>query len=371
MRVGFDLRVLQVNRGGTAVYTQNLFSALQELDGSNQYVPLTSKIRLPRRNLITKLGNAGLELLYTHILSPLRAAQLRVDLLHYPANTAPYLAPCPTVVTIYDMMFQRFPESYDPYYLRFARFFFPISARRADRILTISEFSKQDIVRYCGVSENKVKVIYPGVAADLAPVERNQAQAFVSDHYGIGKSPFVLFTGELGPRKNLENLIRAFSLLRRMDAASDFQLVLVGEKRDAQYFQRLITLIGNESLERAVHFLGFVPREDLKYILSAASAVAHISLCEGFGFPLVEAMACGTPLVTSNVSSMPEVAGDAGILVDPHNVEEIADGLQKILLDDPLREQLIVRGLQRATEFRWVDTARQTLSAYQELAQRK
>jgi glycosyltransferase involved in cell wall biosynthesis len=371
MRVGIDLRVLQVNRGGTAVYTHNLFSALRNLEGSNQYIPLTSRFHLPRKNPITKIGNAALELLYTHLQSPFQAARSKVDLLHYPANISAFFTPCPTVVTIHDMMFQRFPESYDPYYLKFARFFFPLSARRSDRIITISEFSKQDIVHYCRVPEAKVQVIYSGVGGDLMPVHKDQARFFVSENYGIGDTPFILFTGEMGPRKNLENLIKAFSLLRRMDAASDFRLVLVGEKRDSQYFQRLITLIGNERLERAVHLLGFVPREHLRYIVSAASAVAYISLCEGFGLPLVEAMACGTPVVTSNASSMPEVVCDAGLLVDPYNVEEIAEALRKVLLDDALREQLIVRGLQRATKFRWEDTARQTLSVYQEVAERK
>ena len=317
--------------------------------------------------MVTKIGNALIDLFYMHCWIPGSALLKNVDLIHCPANIVPIFSPCLSVVTILDMMFVRYPESYDSSYLKFANFFFPLSARRADKIITISEFSKKDIVRFCGVPEEKVEVVYLGVEPEFFHVDAYSARAFVTTQYGIGQKPYVFFAGEIGPRKNLENLIRAIAQLKVMPKCKEIELVLVGERRPTAYLSYLENLIEELGLACDVRWLDFVPRSHLRYLLKTARLSAFVSLCEGFGLPIIEAMACGTPVICSNVSSMPEIAGNAAVVVDPSDVGRIADGIFSLLTQPDLRGKFVARGKKRALHFTWEKTAVKTIEIYKSL----
>ena len=366
MRVGFDLQVLRRNRGGTAVYTQSLLDALRRLYPNDEYIPLDSTFRLPRRNIVTKLGNALFELYYLHVLLPLQARHAQVDLVHFPANMVPAKLHCPSVVTIHDMMVEHMPEAYDPLFLAFFKRFVPSSARRATSIITDSEFSRRDIVRYCRVPARKVHVAHLGVAPGFAAQDPHVARAYIERQYGVDARPIVLFVSELNPRKNVANLVRAFAQVRRSHGNPPCQLLLVGEKRDPAYYQQLVDLINQEHLTSDVRFMGYVPSEDLPAFYSAASVFAYVSLYEGFGLPAIEAMMSGVPVLASNRTSLPEVVGDAGVLVDPDDVSGMADGLRALLADDALRSRLVAAGYKRSEMFTWERTAQITHRVYEQ-----
>jgi glycosyltransferase involved in cell wall biosynthesis len=367
MRVGFDLQVLRRNRGGTAVYTQSLLDALRRLYPGDEYVPLDSTFRLPRRNIITKLGNALFELYYLHALLPWQAKRAQVDLVHFPANMVSARLHCPSVVTIHDMMVEHMPEAYDPLFLAFFKRFVPPSARRATRIITDSEFSRRDIVRYCRVNPRKVHVAHLGVASGLAVQDPHAARAHIERRYGVDSRPIVLFVSELNPRKNVANLVRAFAEVRRSPGGPRCQLLLVGEKRDPAFYQQLVDLVNQERITEDVRFVGYVPSEDLPAFYAAASVFAYVSLYEGFGLPAVEAMMSGVPVLASNRTSLPEVVGEAGVLVDPEDVPGMAHALRALLSDDALRSRLVAAGYKRSDMFTWERTAQITHRVYEQV----
>ena len=302
-----------------------------------------------------------------HFYVPRSVLLQNIDLIHFPSNIIPVFSPCLSVVTIHDMMFLRYPQSYDPYYLKFAKLFFPISAQRADKIITISEFSKKDIIRFCRVPEEKVEVVYLGVEQEFFHVDANTASSFVSSRYGIGQKPYIFFGGELGPRKNLENLIRAFAKLKVMPKCKQIQLVLVGERRATDYLRCLEILINELGLAGDVRWLGYVPRSHLRYLLKSARVSAYVSLCEGFGLPIIEAMACGTPVVCSDGSCMSEIAGNAAVIVDPNKIDQIVDGIFRLHTQPGLAEEFVLRGKKRALQFTWENTAVKTNKIYNSL----
>jgi glycosyltransferase involved in cell wall biosynthesis len=367
MRVGFDMRILRQTRGGTAVYAQNLLAALRERYPDDEFITLDSNLRLPRANAVTKVGNALADIYYLNILLPLQAWRARVDIVHFPGNMVSTRLHCPSVVTIHDMMVARLPDAYDPLFLKFFNFFVPGSARRAGRVITDSEFSKADISHYLGVPPEKIAVTHLGVAPGFAPRDRQEAKAYLAESYGLDSRPIILFAGELNGRKNVMNLVRAFAQLRKQHPEALCRLVLAGEQRDQEYCRRLQECIEQERITDDVRIVGYLPAGDLPIFYAAADVFAFVSLLEGFGLPAVEAMASGVPVVTSNISSLPEVVGDAAVLVDPYSVPSIAEGLRAALMDKALRERLIANGYKRAGMFRWEHTAAATYEVYRQV----
>jgi hypothetical protein len=231
----------------------------------------------------------------------------------------------------------------------YTRRLIPQVARRARLIITNSEYSKWEIVRHLGIPEHRIRVTPLAASPEFMPMPRCQA-----------KNPYFLYIGNLEPRKNLERLIEAFARMPQ----KDYELLIVGNRwyhGDAP--ARKARALG---LNGRVKFMGYVPRSDLPVLLSTATALVYPSLLEGFGLPIVEAMACGTPVITSDNSSMKEVAGDAAALVDPRNVRAITEALTRVVEDGALREKLSRKGLERAAQFSWEKTARLTLDAYRE-----
>jgi glycosyltransferase involved in cell wall biosynthesis len=288
-----------------------------------------------------------------------------VDVFHEPHYVLPVLTRGRSVVTIHDCIHLMFPE-YLPYRFAkvYAREMMRSATRRAARILTVSESSKRDILRFYPVSPDKITVIPNAIDERFGTPPPDEAVVRVRERYQLA-DPFVLYVGNVKPHKNVERLIDAFALVvrRRPDP---LKLVIIGD--EISKFQTLRRAVHRHQLHRQVRFLGFVGEDTLSVLYRLAGVFVFPSLYEGFGLPPLEAMACGTPVITSNVSSLPEVVGDAALLVDPYSSEQIAEAITRVLSDTALAADLRARGLARAQHFSWKRSVSQTLAIYQEVA---
>jgi len=296
--------------------------------------------------------------LWEQLAQPNVLRRLEADLVHGPVFVGPLAAPCPVVTTIHDLSFIRFPHLFRPANRLYLTVMTRLSARRARHLIAVSEHAASESVALLGVPRDKITVVYHGVDADFRPLPADQVAAF-RERQGLPER-FILFVGTLEPRKNLIHLIEAFDRVYKGES----RLVLAGGK--GWLYDDLFAKIEALDLKDAVLLPGYVPNEDLPLWYNAATAFAYPSFYEGFGMPVTEAQACGTPVVTSNRSSLPEAAGEAALLVDPHDVDAIAAGLRRVLSDASLREQLREQGLSRAQTFRWADTARETVQVYRQ-----
>lgn len=292
---------------------------------------------------------------------PLTALCDRCDLVYFPYPVMPPYCPLPTVVTIYDLTMFRNPEHYSAQMLRVFAAPMRHAATRASHVICISECTRRDLVELLGVPEHRTSVVPLGVSSRYAAVP--QARDIVRQRFGLQR-PYLLFVGTVQPRKNLPRLIRAFAQVVQ-SGRLDHELIIVGH----------VGWLAEESLQAAqaagvaerVRFLDYQQEELLPALYTAADALAFPSLYEGFGLPVLEAMACGTPVLTSNTSSLPEVAGDAALLVDPLDTGDIAQGLHRILSDEALRRHLREKGLLRARSFTWRDTAERMVSVFRRM----
>ncbi|MGC9356688.1 MAG: glycosyltransferase family 4 protein [Anaerolineae bacterium] len=290
--------------------------------------------------------------LWTHLRLSWEMARHPPDLLFVPAHVLPPVRPRRTLVTVHDLGYRFFPEAHP----RQQRLYLDLStrwnARVADHVLADSRATRDALVAEYGVPEARITVVYPGYDAALAPVRDLEALARVRRQYEI-PGRYVLYLGRIQPRKNLERLVEAFA--RILPHQSDLTLVLAGpEGWLAEPVHARVRALG---LEARVRFPGYVAEEDKATLLSGARCFAFPSLYEGFGFPVLEAQACGVPILTSTTSSLPEVAGDGALLVPPEDTDAIAEGLMRLLEDGELRGQLIERGKQNLRRFSWAGAA--------------
>jgi glycosyltransferase involved in cell wall biosynthesis len=281
---------------------------------------------------------------------------MEASLVHGPVFVGPLIAPCPVVTTIHDLSFIRFPHLFRPVNRLYLTVMTRLSARRARRLIAVSEHAGSETVHLLGVSREKIDVVYHGVDPAFRPLPTKTVEAF-RERRDLPER-YVLFVGTLEPRKNLEQLIEAFS--RVHDGRT--QLVLAGGT--GWLYDDLHRKVEELNLGDAVLFPGYVRSKELPLWYNAATALAYPSLYEGFGMPVTEAQACGTAVLTSNTSSLLEAAGEAALLVDPHSVDEIAAGLNRVLGDRALRQSLKERGLAHARRFSWSRTAQQTIQVY-------
>ena len=296
---------------------------------------------------------------WEQLAQPVRLLGNRMDLLHSLAFVQPVILPCPGIVTIYDLSFIHYPQRLQPWRRLYLRWGTTFSARRASRVIAISASTKRDIVGLLGVAEDKVDVIPCGVDEDFRPVDRQEQLIELRKRHGLPPR-MLLFVGTIEPRKNLTTLLRSYALLREWIQPPP--LVIAGAK--GWQHEEVFSLAQELELLDELLFPGFIPRDELPLWYNAADLFVYPSLYEGFGLPPLEAMACGTPVVTSNTSSLPEVVGDSGLLVDPTDAEEIAQAMQRLLTDSSLQDELTNKGLERARAFTWQRTARETVEVY-------
>jgi len=288
---------------------------------------------------------------------PLEAFAGSADLIYSPDFLLPPTLPgCRTLLTVHDLSFEIMPETLPEPLVAYLRRNVPRAVQRASHILADSESTRQDLVRLWGVPAERITVLYSGVEPRFHPVEDLEQQARVRARYGLGPWPFILTVGTVQPRKNYPRLIEAFATLVREGIFPEGHLVIVGEK--GWKAEGTFEAIRRSGLAERIHWLGFVADEDLPVLYSAATAFAMVSRYEGFGLPALEAMACGTPVVVSRTSSLPEVVGEAGVQVDPESVEDIVRGLRIVLENPEQRAALRAAGLERARQFTWEVAAR-------------
>ena len=302
---------------------------------------------------------------WTHGRLSMEMLQAAPDVLFVPAHTIPLWHPRATVVTVHDLGYRHEPDAHPDgsrvYRIWSTRF----SARAATRIIAVSESTKRDLMELEDIAPDRIRVVHHGVDMSLRPVEDASRLREARQRYGLPDS-YVLYVGTLQPRKNLKRLIQAHRRLREADSGAP-SLVLAGQ---AGWLADPILREARQGVSADTVILpGYVQRVDLAPLLSAAMAFVYPSLYEGFGMPVLEAMACGAPVLTSNVSSLPEVVGDAALLVDPHDVDSIHDGLARLTTDAALRARLRQSGLARVRAFSWDRAARETLAVLREAAQ--
>lgn len=369
MRVGIDARIVYYARGGISNYTLHLFGALAALDAGTDYYVLHSRkdrvSRVPGPNFRPVACWTPSHHRLERWALGLEITRLRLDLLHSPDFIPPALGCRRSVITVHDLNFLYYPQFLTAESHRYYNRQIEWAVRRADHILADSHATKSDLALLLNVPSERVTVVH--LAADPAFHALPEAKAReIAARYGL-EPGYLLFVGTLEPRKNLPGLLQAYRLLLDEGAAS-VPLVLIGGQ--GWLYNEVFEHVEALDLGGWVHFLHNVPDADLPGLYSAARVLATPSFYEGFGLPALEAMACGTPAVVADRASLPEVVGEAGLLVNPDDPEDIAQALARALTDEPLRARMRELGLAQAARFTWEETARQTLAVYREVLAR-
>lgn len=375
MKIAMDIR--RAGDYGIGTYVRNIVRQLARLDSKNSYLLIGRREHFERFDALP----ANFELLEypaepgsfrTHLHLPFVLRRHRVDLLHMPWFYAPAFVPARMVITVHDLVDLIYPPHPGPQVAQAARPWFARRAlRKASRVITVSQSTAREISRVFEIADSKISVLYNAVDEEFAsplPGDADRIQERLAVNY-----PYVLYAGRVGPQKNLARLIEAFAVakaeLRGQPEFADLKLVLIGDELGQHADLRRAVI--RSRLREDVRFLGFVPLHVLRVFYSRAKAFLFPSLYEGFGLPPLEAMAHGAPVVASNVSSLPEILGDAALLVNPENVFEIARGIQQALTDDSLRHELIERGYKQVRRYSWERTARQLLEIYEGTSQKR
>jgi glycosyltransferase involved in cell wall biosynthesis len=360
MRIGIDAsRASVAQRTGTENYSLFLIHALLELDRANQYLLYCNQP--PQPHLFPVQPNALIRALpfprlWTHVRLAWEMATHAPDVLFVPAHALPVLHPRRSVVTVHDLGYLYYPQAHTRgarWYLQWSTLY---NARAATHLIADSQATRRDLLAHCGVAQDKVSVVYPGYDPQFAPVHDQARLQETRARYGLPAS-YILYVGTLQPRKNLARLVAAFAALVAQGTPAD--LVLAGKK--GWLYEALFAQVHQLGLESRVHFIGYVPQEELPALLSGAQVFVLPSLYEGFGMPVLEAMACGTPVICSNTSSLPEVASDAALLVSPDDTDQLASAMQRVLVDEELRCDLTQKGLAQVNHFSWTRCAQETL----------
>lgn len=371
MRIAIDAHSIGTRLGGNESYAANLIESLAQIDSVNHYTLYVTTAEAIDRyqhrwpNFLVRSTRPHTPL----IRIPLRlSAELRknpVDVLHV-QFTAPPFCPCPVVVSVHDLSFEHLPHTFHRRSRTQLRLTVRHSVRRAARVLTLSEHTRNDVIETYGIDGPRVEVIPIAASPKFKPVSDDKELQRVRQIYRI-TSDYILSVGSIQPRKNLVRLVRAYSLLRNKLGADKLpKLVFVGKR--AWLYDETLRALEDASLGDSVVLTGYVPESDLPALYSGATCFVYPSIFEGFGLPPLEAMQCGTPVIIGNRTSLPEVVGDAAFAVDPFDIDAIAAAIEQLLNKPTLRDELRVKGLERAKIFDWSETARRTLRVYEQVA---
>ncbi len=374
MRIGIDCRtILNPKRGeraGVGHYSYYLIKNILAQDKKNEYVLFfdyrfqnTNEFR--QKNVTIRYFPFSqykkfLPFSYSHMLIAAFLSRENLDLYHSPANVIPYGYRQPSIVTVHDLAIYKHPEWF-PRGQKFSiSILVPRSLNRAWRIIAVSEATRKDIIKTFNISQDKIKVIYEGMVDAKTAVD---AEAMKKKYKIPGK--YLLYVGTLEPRKNLVELVSAYhQLIEKNKSLSKYTLVLAGHRgwKSGGIFKKIKKL----KLGDKVHYVDYVPHADKLGLIKEATAFVFPSLYEGFGLPVLEAMSLGTPVITSNISSLPEVAGQAAILVNPKNEKSLVDAMKKVLTSAPTRKRLSTAGIEQSKKFSWRKCAQETIKVYRE-----
>jgi glycosyltransferase involved in cell wall biosynthesis len=372
MRIGIEAqRIFRPRKHGMDVVAIELIKNLQQIDADNQYVVFsrngakddtiqaTSNFRLEQFSSLTYAD-------WEQVHLPKSIKKNKLDILHCTANTAPLFTQVPLVLTLHDIIYLENVDFKGTAYQNignlYRRWLVPKIVKKAALVLTVSQFEKENIQKRLRLADDKVQVLYNGVSARFnANYAPEQVEAF-RRKYNL-PAQYVMFLGNTAPKKNTMNVIKAFVDFC-LSAKSEMQLVLLDYKKEL--VEKTLEELKQPSLINRFVFPGYVPHNEIPLMYNAATVFLYPSLRESFGLPILEAMACGVPVITSITSSMPEVAGDAALLVDPLQYKEIAVAMHNLATSEDLRESLKKKGLERAKQFTWRSSAEQLLSIYED-----
>jgi glycosyltransferase involved in cell wall biosynthesis len=372
MRIGIDATPI-TNRSGTGYYAQKLIEFLGRADSENEYVlfcPHGYERFLERSRMfnypnfhverIFIAGQVG-QFAWKQFSLPRLVKKYDIDVIHYPSFIASLRIDLPSVLTVHDLCFSLFPDTFSrlrqPYY----RHMISRSVARCDSIICDSDSTRKDLLQRMKTKDGRIETVHLGVdPVSFFQVKDESEKKRVREKYNL-PDRYLLYVGTLEPRKNIPRLIRAFEY-GVVAKGLPYHLVIAGRK--GWLFDAIFKEVNLLNLSDLVHFPGYVEHSDLAAVYSMAQAFAYPSLYEGFGLPCLEAMSCGTPVVTSATSSLPEVVGDYALVVDPLSVDSIAGALQKVCLDEDVIRQLSVTGIRRASRFSWLTTAKKTRDIY-------
>ncbi|MCP4265409.1 MAG: glycosyltransferase family 4 protein, partial [Candidatus Brocadiaceae bacterium] len=320
----------------------------------------TDRTRIHFKKTGINLQNNKLRILWEQITVPYYSMNDRLDLFHYPDHALSILQMTrPSIITVHDIAYVRFPQLLNKSRWIYKKYILKTSIKKADIIIADSYSTKRDIINFFGIKEEKIKVVYPGVERRFRPISNVKEYRLKNNL----PSKMILNVGTLEPRKNIVTLIKAFKKLRER-GLKNYKLVVAGGK--GWLYKQILDEIENSDVASSILYLGVVSDKDLPELYNCAELFVYPSLYEGFGLPPLEAMACGVPVITSNTSSLPEVIGDAGIMVDPTDVNSLSDAMCKVLKDKELRLRMRNMGLERSKLFSWEKAAREILGIYDE-----
>ena len=355
MKIGIDIQTTLGQKSGFGFYVKNLVEHLKKVDADNEYVLIApdsqTDFTTPQR------------FIWDQFSFPKKAREAKVDILHQPCFSAPIFYQGKIVLTIHDLISHYFPQNMPSGSRLYFSRWMPLTYKKAKKIIAISENTKRDIISLLKIPEEKIVVIHSAVSDDFKPISNSNIINRVKEKYQTGEN-YILDVGTLEPRKNLPFLVRAYHKAIN-DGNIKHNLVLTGKK--GWYYENLFDLIKELKLEDRVILPGYVADEDLPALYNGADLFCFPSLYEGFGFPPLEALSCGTPVIAARNSSIPEVIGEAGILLDDYNKSLWANNMIRVLTDKKMANVLREKGLAQAKKFSWEKTAQATAKVYREV----
>lgn len=372
MNIGIDSRAAKWYRGtGIGTYSYQLINSLNKIDFQNNYLLFmpnsnSCDINFNKNFTIRNITQNIKSNFWDEVNVPNILKSENINLYHVPQNGIglPQDKNCPLIITLHDIIPYKMPETVGERYLEIFQKQMPKIIPMCDGIITVSYYSKQDIINYFNFPAEKIFVTHLANEDIYKPLNKVECKNFIAKTYHI-KDDYILYVGGFSPRKNIVGLIESFSQLLKKLKRTNIKLVIAGSKgKSYSIYKKRAEDLG---IEDNVIFPGFIPIEHMPALYNAAKIFAYPSLYEGFGLPPIEAMACGIPIIASNLTSIPEVVGDAAILINPHNIDQLSEAMYNILLNETLENQLIKKSLLKSYEFSWMKTAEKTLKAYENI----
>jgi glycosyltransferase involved in cell wall biosynthesis len=373
MRIALDARGINLYSGtGIGTYTENVLKNLINIDTTNNYHIFWSGSNyecIKKENCKIVMTSKRHQRFFEDHYFPENIKNENIDIYHMPQNGIGFSdeISCKKIVTIHDLIPYIMPKTVGRgYLLKFLKEM-PLIIEGADGIITVSEFSKQDILKFFPIDEHKIFVTPLAADKKYAPLDNLHCKTLLKRMYNL-ENPFILYLGGFSERKNVASLLTAFAKVYK-DLDKKYNLVIVGGYKDPS--QTLLKLTTELGIDSHVIFTGFVPEDHLPIFYNGCDAFVYPSFYEGFGLPPLEAMSCGAPVIASNLTSIPEVIGDAGILINPYDISEISFAIGNLLSNENLRKELSIKGLNRSSEFSWQNTAHNTLKVYEDVYNRE